>query len=360
MFMTKLRSTLNFTGGAWNSNTSFVQYFNKQLSTLKALGMQCNMIAAHRIRRTMQIMMLYRNLYGRQTPSQFLERLDWLIKANPKEKMLLLLGAAFFDWKSMRITEEDMKKVDEDLKPFFECKASELKYQDAEGEVWEKVLDINHLKVWRCPVTGTSLYKYKLYGTYSDIPANAFFNIQLDLEYRKKWDSHVVQLEKVEEDEETGTEVIYWATHFPLGMLYDRDYLFVRKYKVDVDQNIMTLSAKGVEHPQYPETKAFVRVGEYTSQMVIRPHTTFDANGFDYVMSYHDNPHLYVPNYIINKLTLSSLPAFLEDLHKATVNLVRSKEKIRDYRHSTKACEQPETMSQRIKSYNYTQQQSPV
>lgn len=40
---------------------------------------------------------------------------------------------------------------------------------------------------------------------------------QLDLEYRKQWDNHVIRLEKIEEDSETGSEVIYWATHFPVS-----------------------------------------------------------------------------------------------------------------------------------------------
>jgi len=68
----------------------------------------------------------------------------------------------------------------------------------------------------------------------------------------------------------------------------------------------MVLSARSAQHPDFPETKEFVRVAEYTSQMVIRPHGKFEDNGFDYVMSYCDNPHLYVPSYVINKLTLSS------------------------------------------------------
>ena len=43
--------------------------------------------------------------------------------------------------------------------------------------------------------------------------------LQLDINYRKKWDSHVIRLEKIETDESTGSEVIYWATHFPVSLI---------------------------------------------------------------------------------------------------------------------------------------------
>ena len=36
------------------------------------------------------------------------------------------------------------------------------------------------------------------------------------MEYRKEWDSHVIKIEKVDEDKETGSEIVYWATHFPV------------------------------------------------------------------------------------------------------------------------------------------------
>lgn len=40
---------------------------------------------------------------------------------------------------------------------------------------------------------------------------------QLDTEYRKKWDSLVIKLEVVDRDTSTGSEVVHWATHFPVS-----------------------------------------------------------------------------------------------------------------------------------------------
>lgn len=42
---------------------------------------------------------------------------------------------------------------------------------------------------------------------------------QLDTEYRKKWDSLVIKLEVVDRDVSTGTEVVHWATHFPVSFI---------------------------------------------------------------------------------------------------------------------------------------------
>ena len=75
-------------------------------------------------------------------------------------------------------------------------------------------------------------------------------------------------------------------------------------FQVDEEQKLMTLTSNAVQHPSFPETGDYVRVSEYTSQMMIRPHKSFDDHGFDYVMSYYDNPHLYVPSWAINKMTV--------------------------------------------------------
>lgn len=43
---------------------------------------------------------------------------------------------------------------------------------------------------------------------------------QLDTEYRKKWDSLVIKLEVVDRDSNTGSEVVHWATHFPVSTAF--------------------------------------------------------------------------------------------------------------------------------------------
>lgn len=41
--------------------------------------------------------------------------------------------------------------------------------------------------------------------------------MQLDTEYRKKWDALVIKLEVIERDVVSGSEVLHWVTHFPVS-----------------------------------------------------------------------------------------------------------------------------------------------
>lgn len=62
--------------------------------------------------------------------------------------------------------------------------------------------------------------------------------------------------------------------------MYSRDYVYVRRYSVDPENNVMVLVSRAVEHPSVPESPEFVRVRSYESQMVIRPHKSFDEVSF--------------------------------------------------------------------------------
>lgn len=101
----------------------------------------------------------------------------------------------------------------------------------------------------------------------------------MDTEYRKKWDSLVIKLEVVDRDANTGSEVVHWATHFPVSLLlilpamfyaletkklpqffyfrnkivfivpsqyplFSRDYVYVRRYDVDEENNMMVLVSR--------------------------------------------------------------------------------------------------------------------
>uniref|UniRef100_A0A8C8B2I6 StAR-related lipid transfer protein 7, mitochondrial n=1 Tax=Otus sunia TaxID=257818 RepID=A0A8C8B2I6_9STRI len=163
---------------------------------------------------------------------------------------------------------------------------------------WEMIMDKKHFKLWRRPIEGTHLYQYRGNGAPSPwFPC-------LDTEYRKKWDSLVIKLDVIERDLATGSEVIHWVTHFPYPM-YSRDYVYVRRYSVDKENNLMVLVSRAVEHPSVPEDPEYVRVRTYESQMVIRPHKTFDENGFDYLLTYSDNPQTVFPRYCVSWMVSS-------------------------------------------------------
>ena len=52
--------------------------------------------------------------------------------------------------------------LEEELRPFFDTVQTVDKvYEDKSGEKWELVVNRDVFKLWRCPLPGTSLYKYK-------------------------------------------------------------------------------------------------------------------------------------------------------------------------------------------------------
>ena len=105
--------------------------------------------------------------------------------------------------------------------------------------------------------------------------------------------------------------------------MYSREYCYIRRAIVCNKENLIVLISKSCDHPKCKEQsdRRSVRVLDYESQMVIRPHSTFDENGFDYLLTYFDDPRAYVPLTAYNWIASSGLPGFVESLHKAALEL---------------------------------------
>ncbi|XP_048369104.1 stAR-related lipid transfer protein 7, mitochondrial [Sphaerodactylus townsendi] len=319
----------------------------RQKSLLSLLANQCSYVTSQRVQRAQQIGQLYGNIYSERTRKN-LFRSFWRkfqgCHGSAGKLMAALTGV--FLWEEERIKEEELKRSAEEMKRMEEITGQ---YQgsgretqteetrpyndntsDPEEQSWEIVMEKKHFKLWRRPIGGSHLYQYRVFGTYMDVTPRQFFNVQLDTEYRKKWDSLVIKLEVVERDQDSGSEVVHWVTHFPYPM-YSRDYVYVRRYNVDRENNLMVLVSRAVEHPNVPEDPEFVRVRTYESQMVIHPHKTFDENGFDYMLTYSDNPQTVFPCYCVSWMVSSGMPDFLDKLHMAALKAKNMEIEVRDY-----------------------------
>ncbi|XP_054853273.1 stAR-related lipid transfer protein 7, mitochondrial [Eublepharis macularius] len=319
----------------------------RQKNLLSLLANQCSYVTSQRVWRAQQIGQLYSNIYSEKTRKSLFTSLWRKFQGrhgNAGKLMAALTGV--FLWEEERIKEEELKRSAEEMKRIEEItrlfQSNERENQthgakphkditsDPEEQSWEMVMDKKHFKLWRRPIEGSHLYQYRVFGTYMDVTPRQFFNVQLDTEYRKKWDSLVIKLEVVERDQDTGSEVVHWVTHFPYPM-YSRDYVYVRRYNVDQESNLMVLVSRAVEHPNVPEDPEFVRVRTYESQMVIRPHQTFDENGFDYLLTYSDNPQTVFPRYCVSWMVSSGMPDFLEKLHMAALKAKNMEIEVQDY-----------------------------
>ncbi|XP_020635849.1 stAR-related lipid transfer protein 7, mitochondrial [Pogona vitticeps] len=328
----------------------------KRKSLLSLLANQCSYVTSQRVQRAQQIGQLYNNIYSERTRRSLFSSLCRKFQGrltNAGKLMAALTGV--FLWEEERIKEEELRRSAEEMKRMEEIstllldKRKESPLQepesgeedlaaDPEEQSWEMVMDKKHFKLWRRPIGGTHLYQYRVFGTYTDVTPRQFFNVQLDTEYRKKWDSLVIKLEVIERDQDTGSEVVHWVTHFPYPM-YSRDYVYVRRYNVDQENNLMVLVSRAVEHPGVPENPDFVRVRTYESQMVIRPHKTFDENGFDYLLTYSDNPQTVFPRYCVSWMVSSGMPDFLDKLHMAALRAKNKEIAVKDYIASARPTE---------------------
>ncbi|OBS76893.1 hypothetical protein A6R68_16649 [Neotoma lepida] len=322
---------------------------------LAVLANQCRFVTGLRVRRAQQIAQLYGRLYSESSRCVLLGRLWRRLRGPPGHASALMAAlAGVFVWDEERIQEEElqrsldtsfhghhpcfclsrsineMKRLEE-MSNVFQSSGVENrppepktptegneKSKDKE-EPWEMVMDKKHFKLWRRPITGTHLYQYRGFELVFETCQSSGLKMQfrgqsmasfpfpplLDTEYRKKWDALVIKLEVIERDVVSGSEVLHWVTHFPYPM-YSRDYVYVRRYSVDQENNVMVLVSRAVEHPSVPESPEFVRVRSYESQMVIRPHKSFDENGFDYLLTYSDNPQTVFPRYCVSWMVSSA------------------------------------------------------
>ncbi|XP_014676438.1 PREDICTED: stAR-related lipid transfer protein 7, mitochondrial-like [Priapulus caudatus] len=280
----------------------------------RLLTRQCEVYVAQRIRHFMQIIALYRRLYTEQTLRRIVAGLGRSLSS--RSRVGFALSAALFSWDNERISEEDMERVVADMEHIEHLRDPDKRFAHYMDQ-WELMIDEAHLKLWRRPLPDCNyLYEYKVYGTFYDVPSIAFYMVQIDCEYRKQWDRLVIALDVIDTDDESGSEVVHWVTKYPYPM-YSRDYVYSRRGKVDDERGVMVLVARAVEHPQRPATDSYVRVSQYVSQMVIRPHRGFTDCGFDYTLTYSDDPQAPFPGPAYRWLARKGVPDFVEKLHVA-------------------------------------------
>lgn len=59
--------------------------------------------------------------------------------------------------------------------------------------------------------------------------------------------------------------------------------------------------------------------------MVIKPKTTFEEPGLEFILTYYDNPGITIPKYVTNWVAQRQLPDFIEKLYHATVRYAEKK-----------------------------------
>ncbi|XP_048466668.1 phosphatidylcholine transfer protein [Rhincodon typus] len=182
------------------------------------------------------------------------------------------------------------------------------------GGDWELFLEISGgIRIYRRCCQESSLYEYKIYGTFPDCDPELFVDVYMDLEYRKQWDSYVKELC---EQEYNGQKVIYWEVKYPF-LLSNRDYVYVReRHDLDVDgRKVWVIVAKCV--PGLPVKSSVIRVEDYHQTVALE---SDGKQGTKVFMHYFDNPGGMIPTFLVNWAAKTGVPTFLKDMQKACAN----------------------------------------
>ncbi|XP_070501965.1 stAR-related lipid transfer protein 7, mitochondrial [Chironomus tepperi] len=239
------------------------------------------------------------------------------------------------DWEQKRIyLDDEAKKYFNDFDhierlkdpKLFENISTECYYKNGDhpdDDVWEFYVQKDNMITWR-KEQDVGQYAYKVYVKYDDITAEDFLHVQMDIDYRREWDHTAVTLEVIDTDPYDDQQVIYWEMLWP-KLFSNRDYVFMRKCFIDRKNNVILICCKSVDHPKWPVNPHLQRVNDYWSYMVIKPTTTFNQKGFEFSLTYYDNPGIRIPKYITNYVSQRQLPEFIKQLYNATVKYAEKK-----------------------------------
>ncbi|XP_070209959.1 stAR-related lipid transfer protein 7, mitochondrial-like [Littorina saxatilis] len=292
---------------------------NKVQEACSLFTSRCNVIAGQRVWRAFQIAAWYQQLYGEKLLLQTL-RANLLRHCKNRNLYMLLSAAGIFQWERDGVADKELQSAlseMEEMERLVEHASKSKAKHAAAPEGWELVIDRQHLKVWRRFMEDYNLFEYRVFGSFKDITPMAFYNVQMDLKFWCGWDPQTMEINVVDTDPKSSSEIIHWVYKYPYPML-PRDYCYVRRSTVNDQKNRIVIRAKAVPHHKCPEVNNIVRVHQYQSQLVIEPVSSFSENGFSFYMTYFDNPQTQLPSMCYNWLASTGVPDFVDRLHKAS------------------------------------------
>nr|XP_027201019.1 stAR-related lipid transfer protein 7, mitochondrial-like [Dermatophagoides pteronyssinus] len=376
----------------WLNKTTKIkeQIYDNMIVFIKLLQIQMNIYLSLQLRRIAQICHLYRRLYSPSELQILLENLKFFKSIRMNEfnlkkyfiqRMFILSSAvccSTFNWNEERINDDEFEELIKDFIQNYEqnqldknlqnpqpqqqqCELTNepdddqssssfmavncMKATDINTTViteWEEIIRRPNFYVLRKSIDNSTLYQYKVFGSFDDISAYSFYAVQKDLDYRKKWDKLVIKLDIIDVEEssssllgknsrsnrklyDSGNELIHWIMKYPYPMM-NREYLYIRRSIVDFHRNFIVLISRSVRNSSnIIESNEQVRVYDYMSQMVIKPHKTFDKPGFEFMLTYFDDPRASFPSPAYAWMAARGVPDFVEKLHQVALKFADEK-----------------------------------
>lgn len=320
----------------------------------KACTKQCEFIVAQRIRRSIQIFYLYTKIWDEVALKEIIKLWKMRVLKNSRQFLISAAGVSVYNWDRERIPDEEVNSYSQELKGIYKlrddtvvCKKCHLRicidnaskqpgieYCICEGskftatsnksaEGWQPYIERQDMLIWRRQEPDTGLYAYKVYGSFPDVTAEDFFQVQIDIDYRKHWDKTAKELQIIDTDPKSmqssndSADIIYWEMIWP-KLFTNRDYVYQRRWIIDEDKSIVIIVSKGTDHPNVPIKSGTHRVKTYWSYMVIKPYKEFHQPGIEFSLTYFDDPGVSVPTAVTGWVAVGGLSDFLSRMRQAS------------------------------------------
>ncbi|KAI4500635.1 hypothetical protein M0802_004227 [Mischocyttarus mexicanus] len=329
----------------------------------KACTKQCEFIVAQRIRRSIQIFHLYNKIWDEVALKEIIKSWKMRVVKNSKRFLMGAVGVSVYNWDLERISDEEVNSYNQEIEGIYKLrdstvictnchlriiidnasKQSGIEYCNCDGvktsattnkdpNGWQPYIERQDMLVWRRQEPDTGLFAYKVYGSFPDVTAEDFLQVQIDIDYRKQWDATAQELQIIDTDPQSTTsndhsaDVIYWEMIWP-RLFANRDYVYQRRWVINKDKRIVVIVSKGTDHPNAPVKPGTHRVRTYWSYMVIKPYKDFQQPGIEFSLTYFDDPGVRVPSTITAWVAVAGLSDFLTRMRQASKNYQNYKTK---------------------------------
>ncbi|XP_043667368.1 stAR-related lipid transfer protein 7, mitochondrial-like [Vespula pensylvanica] len=328
-------------------------WFKEQSTQVaKACTRQCEFIVAQRIRRSIQIFHLYTKIWDEVVLKEIIKSWRTRVIRNSRKFLVGTVGVSVYNWDLERISDEEVNSYRQEIESIYKlrdstvicskchlrividngnkqegieyCKCDGVKIntnKDPSG--WQPYIERQDMLIWRKEEEDTGLFAYKVYGSFSDVTAEDFLQVQIDIDYRKQWDITAHELQIIDTDPQStksknhSTDIIYWEMIWP-KLFANRDYVYQRKWVIDKDKRVVVIVSKGTNHPNAPIKPGTHRVRTYWSYMVIKPYKDFHQPGIEFSLTYFDDPGIRVPSAITAWVAVAGLSDFLTRMRQAS------------------------------------------
>lgn len=153
-----------------------------------------------------------------------------------------------------------------------------------------------------------------------DVPAETLYDVLHDIEYRKKWDSNVIETFDIARLT-VNADVGYYSWRCPKP-LKNRDVITLRSWlPMGADYIIMNYSVK---HPKYPPRKDLVRAVSIQTGYLIQ-----STGPKSCVITYlaQVDPKGSLPKWVVNKSSQFLAPKAMKKMYKACIKYPEWKQK---------------------------------